>query len=50
MWPGLFGGVIVQGAPGMSGLQHTVHGGDGWAHGGACVSGSGRAAAGDWLV
>lgn len=36
----------MQGACSVSGLQHTAHGGDGRAHGGACVSGSGSAAVG----
>ena len=36
----------MQGARGVRGLQHTAHGGDGGAHGGACVSSSGSAAVG----
>ena len=41
-----FGSVFVQGARGVCELQHTANGGDGRAHGGACVSGSGSAAVG----
>ena len=41
-----FGSVFMQGARGVPGLQHTAHGGDGGAHGGACVSSSGIAAVG----
>lgn len=36
----------MQGAGSVPGLQHTAHGGDGGAHGGACVSSSGSAAVG----
>ena len=36
----------MKGARGVPGLQHTAHGGDGGAHGGACVSSSGCAAVG----
>jgi len=38
--------VVVQWARGVCGLQHTAHGGDSRAHGGACVSGSGSAVVG----
>ena len=40
----------MQGARGVCGLQHTALGGDGRAHGGACVSGSGRVAVGGGIT
>ncbi len=44
--PRLFGSVFVQGTRGVPGPQHTVHGGDGGAHGGTRISSSGSAAVG----
>ena len=46
MRPGLFGSVFVQVTRDVPGLQHTAHGGDGGAHGGACISSSGSTAVG----